>query len=478
MMEQENVDINATLIDQVFALQKAHSLKIRNSTANQRIGLLKKLLDWINKHQEDIRRAIHADFKKPYPEIDISEIFVVTSEIKHAIKHLENWMKPKKVSTPLTMLGSSSYINYEPKGVSLIISPWNYPFNLALGPLVSALSAGCTAIIKPSELTPHTSALIRRLVDEIFDKAEVAVFEGEIEVAQKLLTKPFDHIFFTGSPAVGKIIMKAAAENLTSVTLELGGKSPAIVDIQADLKDAASKIVWGKFVNCGQTCIAPDYVLVHRAVQIPFLEELKVQILKMYDPSGKGIERSKDYARIVSTKHLKRLKHLIADAEIKGAKSFFGGYVNEEENFFEPTIITEVTDEMTILQEEIFGPILPVKPFDDLEQAINYINSKPKPLALYIFSKDNNPIQNVFKNTSSGAVVANDCVLHFLQNELPFGGVNNSGIGKAHGHFGFLAFSNEKAVLKQRIGLTASKPLFPPYGMVNKKIIQSLLKWF
>lgn len=478
MMEQENIDINAKLIDQVFALQKAHATKIRNSSANERMALLKKLLDWINKHQEDIRRAIYADFKKPYPEIDISEIFVVTSEIKHAINHLENWMKPKKVSTPLTMLGSSSYIHYEPKGVSLIISPWNYPFNLALGPLVSALSAGCTVIIKPSEITPHTSALIRRLVEETFDKALVAVFEGEIEVAQKLLAKPFDHIFFTGSPAVGKIIMKAAAENLSSVTLELGGKSPAIVDIQADLKDAASKIVWGKFVNCGQTCIAPDYVLVHRAIQIPFLEELKTQILKMYDPSGKGIEKSKDYARIVSTKHLKRLKQLMADAEIKGAQSFFGGYVNEEENFFEPTVLTGVTDDMTILQEEIFGPILPVKPYDDLEEALNYINSKPKPLALYIFSKDNNQIQEVFKNTSSGGAVANDCVLHFLQNELPFGGVNNSGIGKAHGHFGFLAFSNEKAVLKQRIGLTASKPLFPPYGLASKKIIQSLLKWF
>ncbi|WP_423191584.1 aldehyde dehydrogenase family protein [Cecembia calidifontis] len=478
MMEPENIDINATLIDQVFALQKEQALKMRSSTANLRIALLKKLLDWITKHQEDIRRAIYADFKKPYPEIDISEIFVVTSEIKHAINHLESWMKPKKVSTPLTMLGSSSYIHYEPKGVCLIIAPWNYPFNLALGPLVSAISAGCTAIIKPSEMTPHTSALIRRLVEETFDKALVSVFEGEIEVAQKLLTKPFDHIFFTGSPAVGKIVMKSAAEHLSSVTLELGGKSPAIVDIQADLKDAASKIAWGKFVNCGQTCIAPDYVLVHRAVQIPFLEELKNQIKKMYDPSGKGIEKSKDYARIVSTKHLKRLKHLMADAEIKGAQLFFGGYVNEEENFFEPTVLTGVTDDMTILQEEIFGPILPVKPYDDLKEALDFINSKPKPLALYIFSKDNNKIQEVFSNTSSGGAVANDCVLHFLQNELPFGGVNNSGIGKAHGHFGFLAFSNEKAVLKQRIGLTASKPLFPPYGLANKKIIQSLLKWF
>ncbi|MGY6745010.1 MAG: aldehyde dehydrogenase family protein [Cecembia sp.] len=477
-MEQVSQELNLTLIDEVFNLQKEKSLKMRHSPAVQRIALLKKLQHWINEHQEDIRRAIFADFKKPYPEIDISEIFVVNSEIKHAIKNLESWMKPKKVSTPLTMLGSTSYIHYEPKGVCLIISPWNYPFNLALGPLVSALAAGCTAIIKPSELTPHTSALIRRLVEETFDKAQVAVFEGEVEVAQKLLAKPFDHIFFTGSPSVGKIIMKAAAENLSSVTLELGGKSPAIIDREADLKDAAEKIVWGKFVNCGQTCIAPDYLLVHRSVQPAFVEALKTQVEKMYDPSGKGVEKSNDYARIVNVRHLKRLKHLLSDAENKGAQIYYGGYTDENECFFEPTILTAVEDHMEVMQEEIFGPLLPIKTYDAIEEAIDYINSKPKPLALYAFSKNSGAIKRIFKATSSGGAVANDCVLHFLQNELPFGGVNNSGLGKAHGHFGFLAFSNEKAVLQQRIGFTASKPLFPPYGLASKKIIQSLIKWF
>lgn len=465
-------------IDEVFSRQKLQAVKMRNSTSLLRIALLKKLLEWIKQNQENIRRAVHADFKKPYPEIDISEIYVVTSEINHAIKHLEGWMKPKKVPTPMTMLGSKSHIQYEPKGTTLIIAPWNYPFNLALGPLVSALSAGCTAIIKPSELTPHTSALIRRLVEETFDKSLVAVFEGEVEVSQMLLAKPFDHIFFTGSPAVGKIIMKAAAEHLSSVTLELGGKSPAIIDSQTDLKDAAEKIAYGKFLNCGQTCIAPDYVLVHESLKEAFLIKLKEQIEKMYNPGKKGIEKSKDYARIVNQKHFQRIKNLLADADQKGANTFVGGSYNVSENYFDPTVITGLSEDMDVMQEEIFGPLLPVLGFTELEEAINYINLKPKPLALYIFSNNKYTIKTVLKETSSGGTVINDCALHFLQNELPFGGVNNSGIGKSHGYFGFLAFSNEKAVLKQRIGMTATKPLFPPYGIINQKIIDSLLKWF
>ncbi|MFD2203665.1 aldehyde dehydrogenase family protein [Shivajiella indica] len=472
------VEITASLIDQVFTAQKKQSLIMRQSTANQRIALLNKLMNWIKSNMEDINRAIHADFKKPYPEISITEIYPVTSEIKHAIKHLDAWMRPKKVHTPITMLGSESYIHYEPKGTCLIIAPWNYPFGLALGPLVSALAAGCTAIIKPSEMTPHTSALVRRLVEETFDRSQVAVFEGDVDVAQKLLAKPFDHIFFTGSPSVGKIIMKAAAEHLSSVTLELGGKSPVIIDSKTDIKDAAEKIIATKLLNCGQTCVAPDYILVHAAVKEALLHELKENIQKMYDPKNKGVEKSKDYTRIVNGKHLKRIKHLLSDAEMKGAQIYWGGYVNEEDNFFEPTILSGLSEEMDIMHEEIFGPVLPVITYADLEEAINYINLKPKPLALYVFSKDNEMIKRVIRETTSGATVANDCALHFLQNELPFGGVNNSGVGKAHGHFGFLAFSNEKAVMKQRIGLTAVKPIYPPYGIKSKKIIESLLKWF
>ncbi|GAB2628014.1 aldehyde dehydrogenase family protein [Belliella aquatica] len=469
---------NSLSIDNTFNSQKSKSISLRSSTAAERIRQLEKLQDWIKSHLEDIRKGIFADFKKPYPEIDASEIFVVTSEIKHAIKNIESWMKPTKVSTPLPMLGSNSHIQYEPKGTTLIIAPWNYPFNLAIGPLVSALAAGCTAIIKPSEMTPHTSALIKRMIEEVFEPELVAVFEGEVEVAQHLLSKPFDHIFFTGSPAVGKIVMKAAAENLTSVTLELGGKSPAIIDSHVDIQDAASKIVWGKYVNCGQTCIAPDYLLVQENIKNELIEAIQVKIKEMYDPKNKGISQSKDYARIVNDRHLKRMKNLLQDATLKGAKAVIGGEILEAENYFEPTVLTEVSDKMDVMEEEIFGPILPIMTYTNTTEAIQYINNKPKPLALYIFSNSEEVANTILIQTSSGGAVVNDCVVHFLQNELPFGGVNNSGIGKAHGHFGFLAFSNEKAVLEQRVGFIPSKSLYPPYNFIGKKISQALLKWF
>lgn len=468
----------ASEIDIVFNSQQSKSILLRSTNAAERIRQLEKLQDWIKSHLEDIRKEIYADFKKPYPEIDSSEIFVVTSEIKHTIKNLSSWMQPKQVSTPMTMLGSESHIQYEPKGSTLIISPWNYPFNLALGPLVSALAAGCTAVIKPSELTPHTSALIKRMIEEIYEPELVAVFEGEVEVAEYLLSKPFDHIFFTGSPAVGKVVMKAAAAHLTSVTLELGGKSPAIIDSKVDIQDAASKIVWGKFVNCGQTCIAPDYLLVQASVKNELLEAIQKKIIEMYDPQSKGVEQSKDYARIVNDRHLKRLKDLLEDANHKGANTAVGGEIQEDQNYFEPTVLTDVTDDMQLMEEEIFGPILPIMTYSNTTEAIHYINNKPKPLALYVFSNSKEVAETILKQTSSGAAVVNDCVVHFMQNELPFGGVNNSGMGKAHGHFGFLTFSNEKAVLKQRVGFTPSKALYPPYNYVGKKISQALLKWF
>lgn len=478
-MIQENPATEiANHIDTLFAKQQQQAIKQRKSPLATRVLLLQRLLNWINNHGEDIRKAIHADFKKPYPEIDISEIFVVTSEIKHTLKHLSSWMKPKKVPTPLTMLGSTSYIQYESKGVCLIIAPWNYPFNLALGPLISAIAAGNTAIIKPSEMTPHTSALLRRICQEVFDESIVAVIEGEVVVAQLLLQKPFDHIFFTGSPLVGKLIMKAAAEHLSSVTLELGGKSPAIVDQKVTIKDAASKLVWGKFVNCGQTCIAPDYILVHETRKQELVQNLKEVLDSMYNSSNSGIQQSPDYARIVNSKHLQRLSSLLQDAIAKGATIAYGGVIDVKENYFGPTILLDVTEEMDIMKEEIFGPILPIMEYSETAEALNFINKNPKPLALYAFSNADEFIQEVFTGTSSGGAVANDCVLHFLQTELPFGGVNNSGIGKAHGHYGFLSFSNEKGVLKQRVGLTASKPLYPPYGATAKKVIQTLLKWF
>ncbi|MEN2280519.1 aldehyde dehydrogenase family protein [Algoriphagus sp. SE2] len=465
------------LYQYIFELQKTTSIKWRSSTVKERSKRLENLQDWISNNTQRIRQALYEDFKKPFPETDLSEIYPVTSEIKHTLKNLKSWMKSKKVSSSLSMSGTKGKIVYEPKGVSLIISPWNYPFSLAIGPLVSALAAGCPVILKPSEMTPHTSGLIQNMVVEIFDKSEVSVFNGDAEVSQALLQLPFDHVFFTGSPTVGKIIMEAAAKQLSSITLELGGKSPTIVDYTADLKDAAYKIVSGKFLNCGQTCIAPDYILVHESVQEHFLMELKVAIQKMYDPDYEGIEKSKDLARIINLKNYNRLNSLLEDALQKGANIEFGGTKNPETLYIEPTIVTNLDESMEIMREEIFGPILPIIPFKLISEAISIINNKPKPLALYYFGEENETSEKVIQETSSGNTVLNDCVLHYLHPNLPFGGVNNSGIGKAHGYFGYLAFSNEKGVLKQRIGFNNSTLVKPPYDIKTQKIISTLIKW-
>ncbi len=478
MITDKQTQVETLNIQEIFARQQKTALRWRTSTLEERSARLIKLRTWIKENQDLIRQALWEDFKKPEAEVDLSEIFPVTSEINHTLKNLKSWMKPHTISTPLSMIGTSGKIYYEPKGTALIISPWNFPFNLTLGPLVSALAAGCPAIIKPSELSPATSDLIQKLVHAVFPPEEVVVFLGEVEVSQELLKLPFDHIFFTGSPAVGKLIMKAAAEHLTSITLELGGKSPAIIDESADLNDAAGKLIWGKFVNCGQTCIAPDYILVHESQKERLIMELKVFLKKFYDPDFKGIDKSPDYARIIGLKHFKRLSGYLADAISKGATLDFGGKTEESTCYIEPTLLSNIEKDMDVFLEEIFGPILPILTFSKIEEAIALINSKPKPLALYYFGSASQNSKKVIEETSAGNVVINDCVLHFLHNNLPFGGVNNSGMGKAHGHAGFLAFSHEKGVLKQRVGLNNVTLLRPPYGIKAKKIIQSLIKWF
>lgn len=478
MLSQILTQIDLKNIQKVFTNQQKTALTWRTSTLEERSARLIKLRNWIKENQDQIRHALWADFKKPAAEVDLSEIFPVTSEINHTLKNLKSWMKPEGISTPLSMIGTSGKVYFEPKGTVLIIAPWNFPFNLTVGPLVSAIAAGCPAMIKPSELSPATSTLIEKMVEAVFQPEEVSVFLGEVEVSQELLKLPFEHIFFTGSPAVGKIVMKAAAEHLTSITLELGGKSPAIIDESADLNDAAGKLIWGKFVNSGQTCIAPDYILVHESQKDRLIMELKVFLQKFYDPEYKGIEKSPDYARIIGPKHFKRLNGYLADAVSKGATLDFGGKTEESTYYIEPTLVSNIQQDMEVFQEEIFGPILPILTYSKIEEAIALINSKPKPLALYYFGNNTQNSKKVIEETSSGNVVINDCVLHFLHNNLPFGGVNNSGMGKAHGHAGFLAFSHEKGVLKQRVGLNNVTLLRPPYGIKAKKIIQSLIKWF
>lgn len=463
---------------ELFASQLPTSIAWRSSTLVERKERLLKLLNWITTHQEAIHEALWLDFNKPAIEVDLNEIFPVTSEIKHCLKNLSNWMRPQPQPTPLPMLGTSAFVVAEPKGRALLISPWNFPFNLAIGPLVSALAAGCPAILKPSEYAPHTAQLVQDLVSDLFAPHEVAVCLGEKEVASELLGLPFDHIFFTGSPAIGKIVMRAAAQHLSSVTLELGGKSPVILDASADLKDAAEKLIWGKFVNCGQTCIAPDYILVPEDKQEIFIGHAREVLTRYYDPEEKGIMQSPDYARLINAKHFDRIRQLLEDALQKGAQVEAGGELDEETRYVAPTLISNISEDMLVFQEEIFGPILPILTYSHLNDALALIHSQPKPLALYFFGKDESRAKRVMAETSSGNLVINDCVLHFLHSELPFGGVNNSGIGKAHGKYGFLAFSNEKGVLKQRIGFNNVSLLRPPYGIRVKKLIATMMKWF
>jgi aldehyde dehydrogenase (NAD+) len=476
-MAMDTEVLSRTDFTDLIDLQRKTAVSWRESNARERLDRLKRLSDWILKNQSSIRKALWEDFKKPEAETDLSEIFPVTSEITHAKKNLRSWMKPSKASMSVPMFGTNSYIQLEPKGCALIISPWNYPFNLTVGPLVSAISAGCPAILKPSELTPKTSALIAQMVGELFKPEEVSVCLGGAEVSQALLSLPFDHIFFTGSPKIGKIIMEKAAVHLASVTLELGGKSPTIVTQTAVIADAAKKIAFGKFVNSGQTCIAPDYILVHESKKEQLIAELIIAIRDMYNPQHQGIDKSPDLARIIDQRHFNRISDCFQDALEKGAKLEFGGDRDEKDRFIEPTILSDISEEMIISEEEIFGPLLPILTYCSIQDAIDYVNRRPKPLALYIFGSGGEE-KEVLRKISSGNAVVNDCVLHFLHNNLPFGGVGNSGMGKSHGYYGFLAFSHEKGVLKQRVGFNNVTLLRPPYGLKAKKIVASLIKWF
>lgn len=452
--------------------------KLRPGSVKERKARLAKLRSWIKANRDAIRQAMHADFSKPTAEVDTTEILPVLEEIKQALENLDRWTTPKKVDAPLTMLGTRSSIMYEPKGVCLIISPWNYPFNLSAGPLVSALAAGNTVIVKPSEMTPHTSALIRKMCGEVFTNNEVTVIEGGTQTSQELLKLPFDHIFFTGSPSIGKVVMKAAAEHLTSVTLELGGKSPTLVTQSANIKTAAQRIAVTKFINNGQTCIAPDYVLAHESVANDLVAHLKEQIPVLFGGENKKIIESPDYARIVNEKHFARLSDLLREAESKGAKVETGGELDFSQRFIHPVVLSNVSRKSRIMEEEIFGPILPVLTYKSLDEALDYVNSKSKPLALYIFGNNRSEINRIKRETSSGSVCINDCAIQFLHPNLPFGGVNTSGIGKSHGYFGFLAFSNEKPILKQRSGITAFKFFYPPYTSGVQRMIDWVLKLF
>lgn len=460
---------------QLFLKQKENQFKIGKSTYRQRVKKLNALQRAIEvTYREQIKEALYKDLGKPVVETELSEVYQIIGDIKYVKKHLHQWMGKQRVNTPMSMLGSSSYYIYEPKGVCLIISPWNFPFNLTFGPLVSAIAAGNTAIIKPSEMTPNCSALMVKIVTDVFSEDEVALVEGEVEVSTALLELPFNHIFFTGSPNVGKIVMSAAAKNLASVTLELGGKSPTVIDSTANIDKSAKKIVWGKYMNAGQICVSPDYVLIDEVKKLEFLESCKKWIKHFYTEEPKD---SKSFARIVTLKHFERLKSYIENAENFNAKIEVGGQLDSDSKYIAPTIISNLKDEATLLQEEIFGPILPIVTFKTLDEAINYINAKERPLALYIYSKSKANTKKVIQHTRAGGTCINNNIIHYANHNLPFGGTNNSGIGKSHGFFGFEAFSNKRAVVKQHtFGVT--ELLFPPYTNLKEKLARLTIKWF
>jgi aldehyde dehydrogenase (NAD+) len=476
-MASDTLSSYQTAIKTAFQTLKSSSLSLRSEPISNRKKRLIALRAWIHENRPAIHEAMLSDFSKNPQEVDAIEIYHVLNEIKEAATNLDDWAKPKKIDAPITMLGTRSSVHYEPRGVCLIISPWNYPFSLSVGPLVSALAAGNCVMLKPSEITSHVSALLARMATEVFETDIVKVIEGDAEVAKKLLSLPFDHIFFTGSPSIGKIVMKAAAEHLTSVTLELGGKSPTIVTRSANLDDAAERIAVSKFVNNGQTCIAPDYMLVDHSIVDKLIPRIIHHTKKMFSTNG-DFRNSGSYCRISSEKHFSRLNDMLHDAINKGARIEFGGDGDASTRFFHPVILSGVSSESKIFDEEIFGPILPIITFENLDEAIGIVNAKPKPLALYLYSNSSSEKNRVLRETSSGGVCINDSGIHFLHHQIPFGGVNNSGIGKSHGQYGFLAFSNEKPVLRQKSGFTTVKLFYPPYTRRSKKIMDWFLKLF
>jgi aldehyde dehydrogenase (NAD+) len=465
------------MLEQIYLHQKQYSLQLRKESYQTRLEHLKSLQKLVEENQEAICKALADDFQKPKFETLITEIYPLIHEIKFAQKELKQWMKPQKVPTPLMMMGTRSEIHYEPKGVCFVISPWNYPVYLTLAPIISVIASGNCAVIKPSEFCRHTSALLAHLFQKYFKSEHIHFVQGGPETTISLLQFPFDHIFYTGSTRVGRSIMEAAAKHLTPVTLELGGKSPTIVDRTANLEVAAERIAWAKFLNGGQTCVAPDYVFVHQDVQTHFSKLLQERIQAHLGKDKYTPENTPDLARIISRRHTERLSGLVKNAVDAGAHVIFGGESNPEKHFMGPTLITNVPPQADMMKEEIFGPILPLMPFKEISEVIHYINERPKPLALYVYSNSKLDIDKVLKETSSGGVVINNSIVHLANYNLPFGGIGESGMGRAHGIHGFRTFSNEKSVLRQGFLGKMLKITYPPYTESKMKLIKMLIKW-
>ncbi|MGM0795356.1 aldehyde dehydrogenase [Staphylococcus cohnii] len=434
---------------QYFNTHETKSLKFRKKQ-------LKQLSKSIKNYENDLLEAFQKDLGKNKVEAYATEIGFTLKNIKSARKELKNWAKTKQINTPLFMFPTKSYIMKEPYGTVLIIGPFNYPFQLLIEPLIGAIAAGNTIILKPSEFTPNVSDVIQQIISDAFDPEYINIIQGNADTTQSLLHLPFDYIFFTGSEQVGRIVYSAASKNLTPVTLELGGKSPAIIDESANIKVASERICFGKFTNAGQTCVAPDYLLVNRKVKDELISALKKTITEFY---GTNIQDSPDFGRIVNKKHYHRLNELL---NIHHPEITFGGQTDIDENFIAPTILDGTTFDSKIMENEIFGPILPIIAYDDFDEAIDLIRTKPKPLSLYLFSEDENSSERILNELSFGGGAINDTLMHLANPNLPFGGVGASGIGKYHGKYSFDTFSHDKSYIFKSTRLESSL-LFPPY---------------
>lgn len=421
----------------------------------------------IEKYEEELVEALHKDLNKHEFESYATEIGFVLKELDDSIAKVHRWAKPRKVGTPLFHFKAHSRIKYEPYGVTLTIAPWNYPFQLLFAPVIGALAAGNTAVLKPSEHAPHTSAVSAKLVREAFDESYIAVVEGGVEVSKALTAQKWDYIFFTGGTEVGRLIYQAAAKHLTPVTLELGGKSPCIVDKDTNIKLSARRIAWGKFINAGQTCIAPDYLLVHREVKAQLIDEINNCVEQFY---SKNPQKSDYYCRIINDNHFERLRSYLDDGLV-----VVGGQTDASERYIAPTLLDEVQPEAPVMQEEIFGPILPVLTYDEIDEAIEFINGKDKPLALYIFSTNSDLVEQVLEETSSGGTTVNDTIMHIANPALPFGGVGNSGIGAYHGSSTFELFSHARSIL-YRSFIIDLPVRYAPYK-IGRKLLKRVMKW-
>jgi len=465
---EQNMPVAISDIPQTVQRQREYFQAGKTRDLNFRIDQLKKLKSIILANEEQIYEALKQDLGRPKFEAYMTDFVVVLQSVNEAIKKLKKWARPKKVPSPKVLWPAKSEIHYEPFGVALIISPWNYPFQLLMDPLVGAIAAGNCAILKPSELAQNTQKLICKLINENFDSNYIYSVGGGIPESQELLKHKFDYIFFTGGTAVGKIIYKAAAEHLTPVTLELGGKSPCIVGPDADLKVSARRIMGGKFFNAGQTCVAPDYLYVHESIKNDFIAECKNELKEFY---GDDPAKSESFGRVINEKHFKRLTQLINKEKV-----VVGGEWNEKDKYIAPTLLDGVSWDEPIMQEEIFGPILPVFTYKDLNSVIEKLKSQAKPLALYLYSNNESDQEKVIENLSFGGATINDCLSHVLNSNLPFGGVGDSGIGAYHGKLSFETFSHKKPVLKRSFKFDL-KARYAPYSEKNFKLLKKVQRF-